>query len=277
MKKYLCIVISFSLFLLASCSDDDNIVKPRLETGTPLAQVADLPDSLDLMSAAPNARAAQAWVAELFLAVWGEAGMAHAGLYPSRFLTWSRTDDGCWRCSYGYGADTLSRGVYLACPAVHGHRWRFDYRQWCAPGVICRYYPIARGTTAAAGTTGAFSQYSRYDSTRVAFSWEWRVQPGAQSIRWTFYRGKIEPAAYSAMMDWSVLDSGARIWIWTWPNNERWEMEVMADPSTGWLKDYLWNDSTQTWRLVHFFNWSGGHGTWDKYDASDQIIESLSW
>lgn len=94
MKKYLCIPICLALALLASCGDDDNPVKPRLETGAPLAQVADLPDSLDLMSDAPIARDAQAWATELFNAVWGDAGRARAILYPSRFLPWSRTDGG---------------------------------------------------------------------------------------------------------------------------------------------------------------------------------------
>jgi len=94
MNKYLCLSICLTLALLASCSDDDNLVKPKLDTGAPLPQVADLPDSLDLMSDDPVARDAQAWATELFNAVWGEAGMAYAGLYPSRILPWSQTDGG---------------------------------------------------------------------------------------------------------------------------------------------------------------------------------------
>jgi hypothetical protein len=278
MKTLPCIVLCLSLALLASCSDDGiRIVKPKPETDPPLAQVADLPDTLHLMSDDPNARAAQAWAAELFLAVWREAGMARAALYPSRFLTWSRTDDGCWRCSYGFGADTLSRDVYRACPNGNGHEWRFDYRQWCAPEVICGYYPIARGTTGPEGITGAFSQYSRYDSTQVTFSWTWRVESGGEAIRWTFYRGEIEPGAQSATMNWSVWPEGGSAWIWTWPNDEKWTMWVMADPSFGRLVDYLWNDSTHAFRLAHIINWEGGHGTWDKYNSDEQIIETLSW
>jgi hypothetical protein len=94
MKKYLCISICFTLALLASCGDDDNSVKPKLETGVPLAQMADLPDSLDLMSDAPVVREAEAWGLGIFNAVWGETGLARAALYPSQFLPWSRTD-GC--------------------------------------------------------------------------------------------------------------------------------------------------------------------------------------
>jgi hypothetical protein len=277
MKKYLCISICFAFALLSSCGDDDNIVKPKLETGAPLAQIADLPDSLDLESNAPVARDAQAWAMELFHAVWGDAGLARAALYPSRFLPWSRTDGGCWRCSYTNGADTLSENVYLACPAVHGHRWRFDYRKWCIPHNICDYRPIARGTTGTAGTTGAFSEYFPYDSTRALYSWEWAASAAADTIHWTFYRGEIVHIKPAATMDWSVGADGTRNWTWAWPADERWEMQVASDPSTGWLKDYIWNTSTGVWRVTHIFNWSGGHGTWDKYNASGQLIESLSW
>jgi hypothetical protein len=277
MKKCLCIWIWLALALLASCGDEDNLVKPKLETGAPLAQVADLPDSLELISDAPVARDAQAWATELFNAVWMEAGTARAALYPSRILPWSRTDRGCWRCSYGYGADTLAEGVYLACPAVHGHSWRFDYRKWCDSHSVCDYHPIARGTTGTAGRTGAFSQYFRYDSTQVMYSWEWTASAGADSVHWTFYRGEIVPARPAATMDWSVGADGTRSWIWAWPADERWEMQVASDPATGWLKDYIWNASTGAWRVTHIFNWSGGHGTWDKYNASGQLIESLSW
>ncbi|MGD1048839.1 MAG: hypothetical protein ABR899_08835 [Candidatus Krumholzibacteriaceae bacterium] len=277
MKNYLCISICLTLALLASCGDDDNFVRPKLETGAPLAQVADLPDSLDLMSDAPVARDAQAWALDLFHAVWGEAGLARAALYPSQFLPWSRTDGGCWRCSYGNGADTLEENVYLACPAVHGHTWRFDYRKWCDHHVVCDYRPLARGTTGTAGRTGAFSEYFPYDSTQVLYSWEWTASAGADSIHWTFYRGAIEHVKAAATMDWSVSADGTRHWIWAWPADERWEMQVASDPSTGWLKDYIWNASTGAWRISHIFNWAGGHGTWDKYNASGALIESLSW
>lgn len=280
MKTLPYIVLCFALVLLASCSDDDSVVntKPKPESGKPVAQVADLPDSLDLESDAPNARDAQAWAMELFQAVFWEAGMARAALYPSQVLPWSKTDEGCWRSSYTYGADTLSRAVYRACPAGHGHEWRFDFRQWCAPGVICGYYPIARGTTGENGATGAFSQFSRADSTRVTLSWTWSVGPSGEAIRWTFYRGEAAPVRLAATMDYSMSEDGTRSWVWTWPNDEKWTMFwVMADPSYGRLVDYLWNDSTNTWRLAHIFNWERGHGTWDKYNAAGEIVETLTW
>jgi len=277
MKKYFWILVCVAFSFLGSCGDEDDIVKPKLETGSPLAQVADLPDSLHLMSDAQNAREAQGWANELFLAVWSEAGWAHAVLYPSRLLTWKQIDGGCWRCSYGYGADTLSRGVYLACPAEHGHRWRLDYRQWCEPDVICSSRLIARGTTGTAGTTGAFSVFSRYDSSQAMASWEWIAPAGADSIHWTFFRGEARPGSLAATMDWSMSEDGTRYWIWAWPADEKWEMRVAADPTTGWLKDYRWNDTGGTWRRAEIFNWSNGHGTWETYGASGQIIQSLSW
>lgn len=277
MRKYPCILVYLLLSLFAACGHKDSIVAPKLETGEPLAQVADLPDSLDLMSTAPNAREAQGWANELFNAVWAEAGMAHAVLYPSRFLSWKQIESGCWRCSYSYGADTLTQGVYLACPAVHGHRWRFDYRQWCAPGVVCGSYLIARGTSGTAGMTGAFSWYSRSDSTRVTSSWKWSASADGDSIRWTFYRGEITPAALAATMDWSLSDDGTRDWVWMWPTDEKWEMQVAAAPTTGWLKDSIWSAAASEWDVAQIFNWSNGHGTWDTYGAGGQIVQSMSW
>jgi hypothetical protein len=277
MKTLPRILLCLSFALLASCADEDDVVKPKPETGAPIAQAADLPDSLDLRSSAPNARAAQARATELFTAVFWEAGMARAVLYPTRDLPWSRTGDGCWRASYTPGTDPLSLGVYRACPAAGGHTWRFDLIQLCSPAVICSCRPIARGETGENGATGAFSRYSRYDSTRVVSSWQWIASAGADSIHWTFYQGEIEPAAYSAAMDWCVDESGARTWIWVWPVDERWEMEVQADPATGWLKDYLWNGSKSAWILSDSFAWSGGHGTWNRCDEAGEVIETLGW
>jgi hypothetical protein len=277
MKKYVWIAIFFLLLLLFSCGDDDTIVKPRLETGEPLAQVADLPDSLDLLSEDPNAQAAQAWATELFLAVWTQAGAAHAYLYPSRLNDWEQIEGGCWRSSYRYGLDSLKRGVYLACPLAHGHRWRFDNRQWCAVGVECAYYPVARGITGTAGKTGSFIVLSPYDSTKVMSSWEWFAAAESDSIHWDFYLGEKDPGRLMATMDWSIDEDGTRNWVWEWPADEKWEMQTDPDPSTGWLRDYLWNADAGVWRLAHVITWSSGHGRWDQYDTNGQIIESLSW
>jgi hypothetical protein len=277
MRKFTCISVGLLLSLLASCGHKDSVVTPKPETGAPLAQAADLPDSLDLMSGDANALEAKAWANELFNAVWFEAGMARAILYPSRVLVWRQVERGCWRCSYSYGADTLSQGVYLACAAVHGHRWRFDHRQWCAPGVPCGYYLIARGTTGTAGLTGAFTLYSRSDSTLATFSWKWTASTDVDSIQWTFYRGEISSGTIAATLDWSEDGDGAKHWVWAWPADERWEMQVAANPTTGWLKDYLWSAAASEWHLAQNFNWSGGHGTWDTYGAGGQIVRSLSW
>lgn len=248
------------------CGDDGII------PGIPAAEIV---GEVDFGSQEPGAIEAQAIVqgqlemASSITEVVGEIlsplGGADWDYQGGGCYTWSQTEDGCtW--------------TYTVCEDAAGLEWTLMLDGDCdADEGPFDNYVVIRGWSDPDGGSGWFRFYD-YASGNVLMSWAWDVAQNGKSGTWDFYLGDPVPENLWARMTWEEMPDGSQHIEWLMVNMVRWEMDVSADGTEGWMKYYSYDSDHSVWRLFWEIVWYGdGTGSNTMYDSEGNPVNVETW